>query len=619
MRTGVQVVVGREHRGVAADDRSPRNGRRGRAAPGSARRRGRPPQPATEPADRASAAHRAPASAVDGDAHGQGCATARRASRGRAPERRWLRSAPPDGTLATHRVRERDGVPSRRERPALPRRARHPRRRSARPAGARGPRSGVGRRRRTPTVSASPTCSPARSPPTATSDRPAVTARRPDSGQPVPRRSDRAGAAGPTASQASSAPRHRATLESREAGHHRQEPRAPGGMHVISRTREQTTAAEPPPDPAADGADLDRELPTSPPSRRSTSGTRPTSTRSDEYRPALAAAARSHRRLADHRAPGQELIRISPAGRTSDAAGRAVARRARRRAPPPRRRRPSRSSPTTCPTSSSRCSPRCAGPGARSAGSSIPSSSWSARPTATLRDVLPDADPAAPPPGALAESWIHLDLVGPSPAGLEADLAEVLREVREVVQDAPAMARQAVGLADRLLADGLLGTERAGAADASPAPRRREPAALARRRALHLPRPPLPHRRPRPARRRGPRAGGAAARPRPRRGADPDAAGPIPPRRRSARPARVHPGQREEPRAAPGAALLPGGLRRRRHRPGRRRAPVPRACSPSPRCTRTCSTSPSWSGTCAPRSTAPGSRWSPTPGSGCSR
>ena len=76
-------------------------------------------------------------------------------------------------------------------------------------------------------------------------------------------------------------------------------------------------------------------------------------------------------------------------------------------------------------------------------------------PDGELRHVLPDADPAAPPPGALAESWIHLDLVGAAPAGLEDDLAEVLREVREVVQDAPAMARQAIGLADRLLADEL--------------------------------------------------------------------------------------------------------------------------------------------------------------------
>ena len=66
-------------------------------------------------------------------------------------------------------------------------------------------------------------------------------------------------------------------------------------------------------------------------------------------------------------------------------------------------------------------------------------------PDGELRDVLPDADPAEPPPGTLAESWIHLDLVGSAPAGLDADLVDVLRDVREVVHDAPAMARQAVG------------------------------------------------------------------------------------------------------------------------------------------------------------------------------
>ena len=77
-----------------------------------------------------------------------------------------------------------------------------------------------------------------------------------------------------------------------------------------------------------------------------------------------------------------------------------------------------------------------------------------------LRAVLPDADPVAPPPGAIAESWIHVDLGRRVPAGLEADVTEVLHDVREVVRDAPAMARQARALADRLLADGLLGADR---------------------------------------------------------------------------------------------------------------------------------------------------------------
>jgi glutamate dehydrogenase len=63
-------------------------------------------------------------------------------------------------------------------------------------------------------------------------------------------------------------------------------------------------------------------------------------------------------------------------------------------------------------------------------------------------------------PGPIAESWIHVDLGSRVPAGLEADVTEVLHDVREVVRDAPAMARQARALADRLLADGLLGADR---------------------------------------------------------------------------------------------------------------------------------------------------------------
>ena len=55
--------------------------------------------------------------------------------------------------------------------------------------------------------------------------------------------------------------------------------------------------------------------------------------------------------------------------------------------------------------------------------------------------------------GNIAESWIHVDLGRRVPAGLEADVTEVLHDVREVVRDAPAMARQARALADRLLAD----------------------------------------------------------------------------------------------------------------------------------------------------------------------
>ena len=72
-------------------------------------------------------------------------------------------------------------------------------------------------------------------------------------------------------------------------------------------------------------------------------------------------------------------------------------------------------------------------------------------PDGTLRHVLPDADPAEPPTGALAESWIHVDLVGDAPARLQGDLTAVLADVRQVVRDAPAMAHEAVAAAGRLL------------------------------------------------------------------------------------------------------------------------------------------------------------------------
>jgi glutamate dehydrogenase len=66
-------------------------------------------------------------------------------------------------------------------------------------------------------------------------------------------------------------------------------------------------------------------------------------------------------------------------------------------------------------------------------------------PTGELAEVLTEADPAAPPADALVESWIHLDL---SPgdvdrAALEEALARVLRDVREVVEDAEPMVRRA--------------------------------------------------------------------------------------------------------------------------------------------------------------------------------
>jgi glutamate dehydrogenase len=69
-----------------------------------------------------------------------------------------------------------------------------------------------------------------------------------------------------------------------------------------------------------------------------------------------------------------------------------------------------------------------------------------------LAEVLTAEDPAAPPPGALAESWIHLDLAPAPvrPADLEAALSRVLRDVRTIVEDGGNMVRRARELADAL-------------------------------------------------------------------------------------------------------------------------------------------------------------------------
>jgi glutamate dehydrogenase len=62
-----------------------------------------------------------------------------------------------------------------------------------------------------------------------------------------------------------------------------------------------------------------------------------------------------------------------------------------------------------------------------------------------LTEVLTAADPAAPPDDALVESWIHLDILPTdvAPAVLEEELARVLRDVREVVEDAEPMVQRA--------------------------------------------------------------------------------------------------------------------------------------------------------------------------------
>ncbi|GAA1874696.1 NAD-glutamate dehydrogenase [Pseudonocardia ailaonensis] len=71
-----------------------------------------------------------------------------------------------------------------------------------------------------------------------------------------------------------------------------------------------------------------------------------------------------------------------------------------------------------------------------------------------LREILADADPASPPRDALAESWIRLDLEPGSvtePADLQNRLRETLHDVREVVED-----RERTDLRVRTLADELV-------------------------------------------------------------------------------------------------------------------------------------------------------------------
>ncbi|NMI00460.1 NAD-glutamate dehydrogenase domain-containing protein, partial [Pseudonocardia acidicola] len=77
------------------------------------------------------------------------------------------------------------------------------------------------------------------------------------------------------------------------------------------------------------------------------------------------------------------------------------------------------------------------------------------RVTGELVEVLPSAAPGTPPPGALAEVWMRLEL-DPFPADEAEDLVsevrQVLDEVREVVEDRDRMAATAKGLAAQLAA-----------------------------------------------------------------------------------------------------------------------------------------------------------------------
>ncbi|HSU08587.1 MAG TPA: NAD-glutamate dehydrogenase, partial [Pseudonocardia sp.] len=196
-------------------------------------------------------------------------------------------------------------------------------------------------------------------------------------------------------------------------------------MHVISRTREQIAPRD------AIDAGLDTLY------RRHT----PDLVRSGDPGPILRAAAESHRELARRRAPGQELIRIRDAAGESGGAVLEII-----------------TDDMPYLVESVLAAVRRTGGEARRI--IHPIVVVERTPDGELRAVLPDGDPTAPPPGTIVESWIHVDLGGRVPAGLQADVTEVLHDVREVVRDAPAMARQARALADRLLADGLLDADR---------------------------------------------------------------------------------------------------------------------------------------------------------------
>ncbi|SFS94484.1 NAD-glutamate dehydrogenase [Saccharopolyspora flava] len=71
-----------------------------------------------------------------------------------------------------------------------------------------------------------------------------------------------------------------------------------------------------------------------------------------------------------------------------------------------------------------------------------------------LLEVLPEADPADPPAGAIAESWMFIEVgqvVDPERlAALKQDLTDVLNDVREVVEDTERMHSCARSLADEL-------------------------------------------------------------------------------------------------------------------------------------------------------------------------
>jgi glutamate dehydrogenase len=235
---------------------------------------------------------------------------------------------------------------------------------------------------------------------------------------------------------------------------------------VINRAREQKTAAGPPPDTGTGAGSATNEpehLDELSDLETLYARHAPDVDRTGGHQAPLVAAARAHRRFARRRAAGQELIRIRPAGSDSDN-GTGVGTHA-----------PAlQADVVEIVTDDMPFLVESVLAAVRRVGGEVrrvihPIVVVVRAPDGELQTVLPDADPTTPPCGAFAESWIHLDLAGPAPAGLRAELIDVLREVRRVVDDAPAMARTARDVADRLLADGLFATPQTGSSDLTPA------------------------------------------------------------------------------------------------------------------------------------------------------
>ena len=225
-----------------------------------------------------------------------------------------------------------------------------------------------------------------------------------------------------------------------------------------------------------------------------------------------------------------------------------------------------------------------------------------------LADVLTQADPDAPPAGALAESWMRIELapLAVPTVDLEKQLFGVLRDVREIVTDAVPMCRRAAEVADELAVEPV-------SPAAHPRPMSRRccagwPTATSRSSATATTSP-------------GPTA---PCGPTPRPGWACCATAPGAP---TSAPSPSEPDGQREPlvitRAnAPGplradAPLLPRRPPRSTAKGGGPASTASSACSPCPPSTRACSTSPWWSAGCGRPSTAQASRWSPTPASRC--